>query len=371
MGPPPPPPKPLLTQAIRVLETHYDIGRVKRIIQLYGGYTNQSFAVWMEKSDRGQKYFLRKYRAGATACQVRFEHALITHIISRGARIVADLIRTRRNANHVRQVESKGCSKKEYFYAVFEFINGYDKYSWICNRLNNHEYLSAGSKLAVMHDAAVDFDPASLRLPHTPIPEMIPELQGIFQNCAASSGDTCFDRYFRKNLNGILETAKKTADALADCNSLPKTGIHGDYHPGNQKYAGDRVIGVFDFDRANLDVRLFDLALAVIYFCSSWEGSTDGNLWLKKSSLFLQGYQEKAQQLANFGPLTPAEARCFPCMMATANLVLLKWITAEAFYREGQPCPVPEYLFYLKHNTRLMRWIEKNGEKIQSLIEKP
>lgn len=53
--------------------------------------------------------------------------------------------------------------------------------------------------------------------------------------------------------------------------------IHGDYHPGNVKFQDGKVSGIFDFDWSNADLRCFDVAIALLYFCSVWNGIDAGN----------------------------------------------------------------------------------------------
>ena len=44
---------------------------------------------------------------------------------------------------------------------------------------------------------------------------------------------------------------------------MPHCAIHCDFHPGNLKYENNRVVGIFDFDWSKIDLRLFDLRMAV------------------------------------------------------------------------------------------------------------
>ena len=54
------------------------------------------------------------------------------------------------------------------------------------------------------------------------------------------------------------------------------------------------------FDWSKLDYRLFDVGLALAYFCSSWEGVDSGELWLDKVALFVRAYQDgEADRLAS------------------------------------------------------------------------
>lgn len=53
--------------------------------------------------------------------------------------------------------------------------------------------------------------------------------------------------------------------------ALPKLVVHGDYHPGNLKFAGSDVCGVFDLDWATVQPRVLDLADGVFLFAGERE----------------------------------------------------------------------------------------------------
>jgi len=60
---------------------------------------------------------------------------------------------------------------------------------------------------------------------------------------------------------------------------LPQAVIHGDFHPGNVKFDGitSKPAGLFDFDWANRQERIRDVADALLFFCTadSPEGPSD------------------------------------------------------------------------------------------------
>ncbi|MGE4490899.1 MAG: phosphotransferase [Syntrophotalea sp.] len=357
-------------QAARVARDCYDIGELQDIVQLYGGYTNLSFKVITRTAGGFQKYFLRIYRQGTPIEHICFEHSLVEHIVDRGGHMVAALIRTRDGANFVRRPIPNPDSSGELLYAMFAFIGGEDKYSWTCNHLSREEYIYSGRMLAELHRCAAGFDPGGLTSMHRPISERLVTLPVEFAHCAEQTRQSCFDRYFLKNLEDMAAVAEKIHNRLVAASNLPIMGIHGDFHPGNQKYNLNRVIGVFDFDRACYDFRLFDVALAVIYFCCCWEKKMDGNLWLRKADLFLRAYQKRAAQWPAPGPLNREEIETFSPLLTAAALSLIRWATVEAYYLERENCPDQEYLFYLKHNVRLVRWLEHNRGRVENMLRK-
>lgn len=366
----PPPQQPcnlLIEQATQVVRDYYALGKVQKVEQLYGGYTNLSFSITMLKNGTLKKYFLRLYHPETSTDHIYFEHALIDHIVASGSQMVARLIRTHDGANFV-QLKSQGA--KELHFAMFEFIGGEGKYSWTSNRLSDEEYIYSGRILAELHCSVAGFNPGMLPSPHRPILEVLSRIPSDLQRCVKLAGDSCFDKYFLDNLEDILRISKETSAQLTEASDLPVIAIHGDFHPGNQKYNLNRVIGVFDFDRACIDLRMFDVALAVMYFCSCWEGTKDGKLWLQKAALFLRSYQQRAERSTRPGLLRPSEIRLFGPMLTAASLLLIKWASADTYYLETGNCPDEEYLFYLKHHVRLLRWLEANQNRVEDMLHK-
>lgn len=359
----------LICQVVDIIESEYDAGLVVHVEQLYGGYTNLSFAVSTYRAGRIRKLFFRKYWLGVTAGVIQFEHALLSHAISRGAHCIAGVIRTEDGRGFVRRDEGAGDSGRTYYYAAFDFIEGFDKYSWVNNRLNDSEYGSAGAVLAALHSATSDFEGEGLVLPRETVLQVVPRLTRLFADCGSRASGCCYGRFFVNVVDEILLEARRVEGGLSRLPVLPVIGVHGDYHPGNQKYADDRVVGIFDFDRANIDLRVYDVALAVIYFCCNWGGAADGHLRLDKMALFLLKYQRSARRRAGLGPMSDVELECFPVVLAAANLVLVKWASADTFFAGGSTCDSSEYLSYLRHHVELMYWLRRNGDALSLCLE--
>ena len=79
--------------------------------------------------------------------------------------------------------------------------------------------------------------------------------------------------YFIDHLQKILEVIARNPLASAQAAGLPVIPNHYDYHPGNLQWAAEEVVGIFDFDWAKMDLRLFDVGM--IRRETEW---TDGGL---------------------------------------------------------------------------------------------
>jgi homoserine kinase type II len=142
------------------------------------------------------------------------------------------------------------------------------------------------------------------------------------------------------------------------------------------KYKGAKVTGVFDFDWSKIDLRIFDVALALVYFCACWDGRNAGSLDLDKCERFLQTYNRTWTPPAIPGPISGLEKKYLPAMLAAGNLFVLhwtifdyynleSWVTAAVF--SGRMPDVELYLKFLSHGLNLMNWIDINKGRLAAL----
>ncbi len=351
----------LREQIVEVVEAHYDLGRVVDAFEIFGGYINRSFGIVVEKEGVQQHYFLRKYKLDILDQEIQFEHAMITHSIANGLSICAALIFTREGATFVKPAISRNK------FAIYKYLCGEDKYSWDNPIMEDEEYASSAEVLSTFHNATRNFDPQGLGRAEAKILDLVPTLAERFLAFAKndSRSNTKFYRFFLGNLDSILAVISLNTINAEDAKQLIVNAIHCDFHPGNLKFKDNRAVGVFDFDWAKIDVRLFDVCFAMVYNASRWGGREDGMMLIEKCAIFLQSYQNTLIRISGLSPLTAVELRNFPVMMAMANLYLLNW-SLTAFFNGGEVNDY-EYLAYLKHSVRQMEWIEQHKYQFADL----
>jgi homoserine kinase type II len=337
----------------------YDLGRVQEVCEIFGGYVNRSYRLVVQRAGLRSDYFLRGYKPGISEDQIKFEHALINHCAARGFTFAARVIASRQGATYIKPDKNEG------FMAVFEFLKGEDKYAWHNPALNDEEFVSAARMLADFHTAMIGFDPGTLHRIEPPIRELLPTLQSGFKRCAQTGSDNKFHRFFLRHLKSILVSIENSRVTAADALHMPLCAIHCDFHPGNLKYENNRVVGIFDFDWSKIDLRLFDVCMAVDYFCSSWDERNDGDLLLEKTARFLKAYQTQLHQAGGMKPLAAVEIKNLPGMLTAASLCIIDWIVST-FYGDDD-LNEDEYLAYLKHGVRLMYSIEKQRNTISQM----
>jgi homoserine kinase type II len=354
-------------QLAEVVATDYDLGEVLRVEQILGGYTNLSFAAVVATPEGERRYFVRKYNRLNTEREVQFEHALVNHISGKGFHIAARVYPNKAGSTYVRREETIAGERVSRLFAVYEMLEGEDKYTWISNRLTDGEFESGARVLARFHALAHDFDPGDLAREQPPIMEFVRRFPELFEAYAAQSRGAAFDEHYLDRLPSVLEAVRRGAAIEADLRGMPKVPVHCDYHPGNLKWVDEQGVGLFDFDWSKLDYRLFDVAQGVVYFCSSWEGPDDGDVRLDKAAIFVRAYQDEAARFDIPGPMSAEELALLPRMVANANLYILNW-DLMAYY-EDPSVDVVEYLTYLSHQIRFMEYIEAHQPELAHIAE--
>jgi Ser/Thr protein kinase RdoA (MazF antagonist) len=131
---------------------------------------------------------------------------------------------------------------------------------------------AAGRSLGAFHVATRGFHgPAGKAWPRYDAPAAI--LAGL--RCAETLRGA---QAYGDQLAYLREQATSLAAALPDerYDALPRTVIHGDYHPANLIFQDNDVGGIFDLDWATYQPRLRDLADGILFFAAGRATDIDG-----------------------------------------------------------------------------------------------
>jgi homoserine kinase type II len=347
----------------RLMEENYNFGKLTRIKEILGGYCNKNYAVWMSGNDRACRYFLRLYNPNVIENEILFEHALLNHLRSNGFTLAAAIVPCRNGATVVHTPPPENHRERKAHWALFEFLEGEDKYSWTYTDLTDKEFISAAEILAHLHHCGHGFKkpPGADRI-QPRIMEFIPTFKKTFSAFLEQADDRRCDRLFKDNFEPICKALDYAVSFDARFQGMQKIPIHGDYHPGNLKYRDEKGVGIFDFDWSKIDYRLFDVALGLVYFTSIWDDQAAG-LRPDKFTLFLSSYNEACQRLIHITPLTRQEQRYLVPMLSIANLYVLNWDLVD-FY-DSPESDDGEYYMFLDHNIGLMHWIAFHKDEIE------
>jgi len=344
--------------------SHYDLGQPAGSELNDRGFVNISYAIKTLDSQGNQKtYFLRKYKTGIQEAELIFEHSLIRHLAGKGVCPVAWVHPTQSGSPYLARDENNADTNPR-FYAIFDFLPGEDRYTWVYPRCTPTEIANSAAVLARFHTALYDWQPEGARS-EAKILDLLPEILHFLENVQQHSKGTIFDDYLLVNLELLIQNARQTLRELSvpDVLQLPQMVIHCDYHPGNLKFEGAQVTALFDFDWSKIDFRCFDIGLALFYFFTSWE-TEDGQFRLDEAETFLKAYQETLQNVQAPGPMKKPELKYLPAMLSAANIYVLNWTLLDFYSKTVDP---QEYLVFLAHAVEFIRWLNTGNHAEQFL----
>jgi homoserine kinase type II len=346
-------------QLIEIL-LHYDLGELIDFARDERGTVNTSFAIQTRQGRLERSFFLRRYKSAIQEHEIKFEHSLIKHLSRKKSPPVAGVHPTRNGRTYL-QLPVKNNEDLPAFHAIFDYIPGEDRYTWVNPHCTDVEVCSLARVLAQFHRSVEDLIPAGRRV-EPAIHELLPIIAEMIQSCPCKTRHTVFDSYLFEHTSLLLERIDRTLTTLNEPASLemPRLVIHCDYHPGNLKFQGSQVSGVFDFDWSKLDYRCFDVALGLYYFFADWEGNQEGGLRLPHVSLFLENYQNELKRRSLTGPLSEIELHYLPAMIEASNLYVLNWTILDFYSKIVDP---EEYLTYATHAVENAKWFDRPGNR--------
>ncbi len=336
--------------------SHYELGQLVAFERDRRGTVNTSFAIETVQDGQRRRYFLRRYKREIRPEEIQFEHALIDHIVRQRACPVARVHATREGKTYLHLPDPEGRGEAAY-YAVFDFLPGEDRYTWVGPRCTPAELNAAGRLLAQFHDAVRTLEPQGARAEARTV-EILERIDDLWVDGHRHPKGTPFDAFLHEHFDVVRESIAETLRALRqpEADALPQVVIHSDYHPGNLRFEGEAVSGLVDFDWAKVDLRAVDVGLALWYFCVSWESEVDGELRLEDARRFLEGYQNYLRSISGYPALMPAEIGFMPDMVSAGNIYVIYWTIREYFRKDVDP---QEYLVYLKHHVAFIRWFNR------------
>ena len=370
----------LAGQLVEVFTTDYDLGEVVRVEEITGGYVNLSFAIWADDGSGERRYFVRKYNRAITEREVRFEHALVSHINRKGFHMAAQVFPTKAGGTFVTREEILDGEPLARFFAVYEMLSGAGQVHVGQEPLHRprarERRARAGRSSTTARTTSIrGGSPASSRPSWT----CCASLPATFKECAGQATDTRCDEYFLAKLPAILDVIDKGVAIEPLLSGMPFIPVHCDFHPGNLKWVDQEAVAMRPWSglgpRApasststgrSSTTASSTSASRLAYFCSSWEGTDSGELWLDKTALFVRAYQDEAAKHDEPGPMSAAELALLPRMIANGNLYVLNW-DVTAYYEDKEARNDDEYLMYLEHQVKVMEFIESHIEELAEI----
>ena len=323
---------------LAMVMSHWSTGSVDLIEEFRRGSRRSPKVVI--RSARGRYLLKRRAPGRDEPTRVAFSHAIQAELASKQFPL-PHVLATRDKRTHL---ELGG-----YTYELFEYIPG-SPYNQSLEATAD-----AGRVQALYHKLLQHF--ASPVAPPTgsyhSAPSVEQSFDKILRHLAKRSDATTLCRF-------LLDSYLHARDSVEDAglSRWPAQIVHGDWHPGNMLFMGDRVVAVIDYDSARLLPRIIDTANGALQF-SILAGASNEDLarWPAhideaRFKRFLRGYDSVTL-------LSQAELRATPWLMIEA-------LVAESVYpiaATGQFGKL-EGAAFLEMVQRKIVWLQQNADRL-------
>jgi homoserine kinase type II len=338
-------------QLRRIVGEYYDLGELLTVTKIPKGMVNLSYKIETMKGDKKEVYLFRRYNPETTPSQISFEHALLLELRRRNFLLTPQVIERRNGKSYLKISEGEA-----HYVAIFSFLSGESKYEWNMSLSSEQEFRNVAKGLALYHQAIDGWKgPYRGQKFITQIPSIVSKWSEYVRRVANSS----FDHYFFDQYDYLNDISVKLWRSFDEkpLLRLPEIAIHYDYHAGNLLFQESQVTGILDFNHSGFDYRAFDIAIALMFFCVTWDNTNNGNLSLAKIGAFLTSYQQAWRGEEGIGPLNRHELQSIPQMILASVFFELDWFVNG--YYTNQP-DFDLYLNYVRHFVRIIRWVEEH-----------
>jgi len=354
-------------QIREVVVDNYDLGDLVEVYEIFGGYTSRAFKIVLEKNGERKDWFFRKYMKTKSESEIMFEHNLLLHARKNGFAMTAVPIATKDGKSYVARTQGKDNYSRQHYFTIYEFLPGEETYSWTNNEMPRKTYLSLAEVFAEFHTAAFDFDTQGLNGDEPPILDYVKEFPdnwlyyiGEFKKAGIKN---IFTDYFASHQDYLLNILESLTINEEDLREFPLIPIQCDLHPGNLKFHDDICVGMFDFEAAKIDIRMFDVCHGLTNCFASWLPGFEGHIYLDKAEEFLRAYNNKLS--GGLPPLVEAEKKYIYEVLQLSNMYMIQWCVR--MFNGNKTSNPYEFFYYFHRQLGCVRWVEENKEAIRDL----
>jgi Ser/Thr protein kinase RdoA (MazF antagonist) len=336
------------------IERHWSIGKITGLRRIHRGLVNKSFRI---DTTSGSSWILRLYHPEITTTRIRLEHRLLQRLAAVGFPLSPRLV----SPDLPPTWKSLPVPIDDHRHmALMTRLPGEDRYTWDSPPQNPGSAQRLGATLARYHQAVWGWSQGTTDSATAEIAVL-----GRLGTTLASSPEAL------ASLASLTATLRDL-----DRRAWPTLTVHGDYHAANVRWTGaeekTQICGIFDFEYADHNWRLYDVGMATAYLATRWGAGTDENgpeAHINHSLLraFLDGY-DKALGTATSSvdaplpPLLAGELDALPHYLALAHLLTLEWALAPGTVRRLGAVTAGRYA---RHARSALEWLERGAGSIR------
>jgi Ser/Thr protein kinase RdoA (MazF antagonist) len=324
--------------------SHYDIGKIRKVMRLVGGSKRAPKIV--ATTTRGRFLLKRRLQSKDDVYRAAFAHAVQSHLSKRYFPI-APLVTTRDQLSTLLQLRGN-------IYELFKFVGG------VRYKGSAEETIDTGRQLARFHQylANFEFEWEPLKASFHDSATVRGHLKTV-----ASGGTPRPKRQLQEvgeELMALYNTSSVRVNELG-FDTWPDQVVHGDWHPGNMLFDKGKLVAVLDFDSVKIAPPITDLANAMLQFSivGYHPNPADWPEYLDQAKLVqvLEGYREVIDLDKN--KIDSLLDLMVETMIAEAVLP----IAATGFFGNLTG------LDFLKMILRKARWIDASRKTLTAAIE--
>ena len=275
-----------------------------------------------------QRYFVRKYNRLNTEREVQFEHALVNHISGKGFHIAAQgLPEQGRRAPTCTREETIDGERVTRLFAVYEMLEGEDKYTWISNRLTDKEFENGARVLAQFHALAHDFDPGDLAREQPPIMDFVrPVRRASSRPTRPSRGAPPSTSTTSRKLPRILEAVRHgRGHGAPTCGGCRGSRCTATTTPATSSGSTSRASGSSTSTGPSSTTGSSTWRRASSTSAARGRATTTATCVSTRRPSSCAPTRTRRRASTSPGPMSAEELALLPRMVANANLYILNW----------------------------------------------
>jgi Ser/Thr protein kinase RdoA (MazF antagonist) len=324
--------------------SHYDIGKIRKVMRLVGGSKRAPKIV--VTTSNGRFLLKRRLKGKDEVYRVAFAHAVQGHL-ARKYFPIAPLLTTRDGVSTILQVG-------ESIYEMFKFVGG-SRYAG-----SAEETSDTGRQLAKFHQYLENF-----KFEWEPLKASFHDSSTVRGHLKTVASDIAQSNERNQHLCGEELMSFYNASSVRvnelGFDSWKQQVVHGDWHPGNMLFDKGKLTAVLDFDSVKIAPPITDLANAMLQFSivGYQPNPADWPDYLDQAKLvqLLEGYREVIN--LDKHKLDSLLDLMIETMIAESVLP----IAATGFFGNLKGTD------FLKMILSKCRWIDKNRETLAAAIE--
>jgi Ser/Thr protein kinase RdoA (MazF antagonist) len=328
------------------IERHWSIGKITDVRRIQRGLVNQSFHI---DTDSGSSWILRLYHPEITTARIRQEHRLLQRLA------VVDFPLSPRLVSPDLPPSWKSLTAPiddHRHMALMTRLPGEDRYTWDSPPQSPGSAQSLGATLARYHQAVWGWSQDATDLAKEEVAVL-----GRLGTTLSNSPEA------------LAALASLTAALQKlDRGAWPTLCVHGDYHAANVRWTGTeeraQICGIFDFEYADHNWRLYDVGMATAYLSTRWGTGPDdkaAETCVNRSLLkaFLDGYDRAIGATTSLPPLLAGEIDALPHYLVLAHLLSLEWALAPGTGRRLGAVTAGRYA---RHARSALQWLQRGTD---------